>query len=128
MQILLDTHVVLWALVDDAALSAEARALIGDERNGVWVSAVSIWKISIKHGLARGDMPLSGKEALDYCRLAGYRWLDVRPEHAAAVEDLPRIHADPFDRMLVAQALTEPMKLLTHDAVIARYHPEIMLI
>lgn len=128
MQILLDTHVVLWALTDDSALSAEARSILSDERNVVWVSAVSIWEISIKRSLRRGDMPVSGKDALGYCRTAGYRWLDIRPEHAAAVEDLPPIHADPFDRLLVAQALTEPMKLVTHDAVVARYHPDILLV
>ena len=127
MQILLDTHVLLWALTDDAALSAETSTMLRDERNVLWVSAVSIWEISIKHSLRRGEMPVSGKDALGYCRKAGYRWLDIRPEHAAAVEDLPPIHADPFDRLLVAQALTEPMKLLTHDAVIARYHPDILL-
>ena len=99
-----------------------------DERNVIWVSAVSIWEISIKHSLRRGDMPVSGKDALGYCRSAGYRWLDIRPEHAAAAEDLRAIHADPFDRLLVAQALTEPMKLLTHDAVVARYHPDILLV
>ena len=128
MQILLDTHVVLWALVDDPALPAKARALIEDDRNTLWVSAVSIWEISIKHALGRGDMPLSGRTALGYCRDAGFRWLDLRPEHAAAVEGLPLIHADPFDRMLVAQALAEPMKLLTHDSMIARYHPDILLV
>ena len=128
MQILLDTHILLWALADDPALSQKARALLIDDRNRLWVSAVSIWEISIKHALGRGDMPLSGKDALGYCRSAGYRWLDIRPEHAAAVEDLPLIHADPFDRLLVAQALTEPMKLLTHDAMLARYHPDILLV
>ena len=128
MQILLDTHILLWALADDPALSQKARALLIDDRNRLWVSAVSIWEISIKHALGRGDMPLSGNDALGYCRSAGYRWLDIRPEHAAAVEDLPLIHADPFDRLLVAQALTEPMKLLTHDAMLARYHPDILLV
>jgi PIN domain nuclease of toxin-antitoxin system len=128
MQILLDTYVVLWALTDDAALKGEPRVMLSDERNVIWVSAVSIWEISIKHSLRRDDMPLSGKEALAYCRLAGYRWLDIRPEHAAAVEELPLIHADPFDRMLLAQALTEPMRLLTHESVMARYDPNILLI
>ena len=128
MQILLDTHVVLWALTDDVALSAQARAMLIDERNVIWVSAVSIWEISIKHSLRRADMPVSGKNALEYCRAAGYRWLDIRPEHAAAAEDLRGTHADPFDRLLVAQALTEPMKLLTHDVVVARYHPDILLV
>lgn len=128
MQILLDTHVLLWALADDPVLPAKARALIADDRNTLWVSAVSIWEISIKHALGRGDMPLSGTTALGYCRDAGFRWLDIRPEHAAAVEALPLIHADPVDRMLVAQALTEPMKLLTHDSMIARYDPDILLV
>lgn len=128
MQILLDTHVMLWALADDPALPAKARALIKDDRNTLWVSAVSIWEISIKHALGRGDMPLSGAAALGYCRDAGFRWLDIRPEHAAAVEGLPLIHADRFDRMLVAQALAEPMKLLTHDPVVARYHSDILLV
>lgn len=128
MRILLDTHVVLWALVDDPALPAKARALIGDDRNTLWVSAVSIWEIWIKHALGRGDMPLSGTDALEYCKEAGFQWLDIRPEHAAAVEALPLIHADPFDRMLVAQAFFEPMKLLTHDSIIARYDSSIIVV
>lgn len=73
-------------------------------------------------------MPLSGQEALGYCREAGFRWLDIRPEHAAAVETLPPIHADPFDRLLIAQAIAEPMKLVTHDSTIARYDPGIVLV
>lgn len=73
MQILLDTHIVLWALADDPALSSEARALIKDDRNTLWVSAVSIREIPIKHALGRGDMPLSGTTALGYCRDAGSR-------------------------------------------------------
>jgi PIN domain nuclease of toxin-antitoxin system len=68
MQILLDTHILLWALADDPTLSDEARFLLCDGRNQLWVSAVSIWEISIKHALGRGDMPLSGRDALGYCR------------------------------------------------------------
>ncbi len=128
MQLLLDTHVVLWALADDPALPDAARDLITDERNSIWVSAVSIWEIAIKHGLGRGDMPLSGRDALRYCRAAGYRWIDVRPEHAAAVESLPAIHSDPFDRLLVAQAATEPFRLVTHDPTVARYDTAFLLV
>ena len=128
MQILLDTHVVLWALVDDPALPDRARGLISDARNTVWVSAVSIWEVAIKHALGRGDVPISGEDALGYCRLAGYRWLDVRPEHAAAVESLPPIHGDPFDRLLIAQARFEPMHLLTHDRIVAGYDASILLV
>ena len=66
-------------------------------------------------------MPISGQAALDYFQESGYRFLAIEPEHAAAVEELPAHHADPFDRILVAQALVEPMRLLTHDPIVARY-------
>jgi PIN domain nuclease of toxin-antitoxin system len=85
------------------------------------VSTVSIWEIAIKHRLAKKSMPISGRQALGYFREAGYRLLEIRPEHAAAVEDLPEHHADPFDRMLVAQAEVEPLKLVTSDALLAKY-------
>jgi PIN domain nuclease of toxin-antitoxin system len=71
-------------------------------------------------------MPVSGQEALRYFQESGYRFLPVEPEHAAAVEDLPAHHADPFDRILVAQALVEPMRLMTHDAAVARYSDTII--
>lgn len=121
MNLLLDTHVALWAITDSPRLSAQAREWIESPRATVWVSAATVWEIAIKHGLGRGDMPVSGQEALDYFRQSGYRLLAVQPEHAAAVETLPAHHADPFDRILVAQALIEPMRLLTHDSTVARY-------
>ena len=121
MNLLLDTHVALWAIADSPRLSARARELIQSPTAQVWVSTVSVWEIAIKHGLGRGDMPVSGQEALQYFREAGYRLLAVEAEHAVAVEALPAHHHDPFDRMLAAQALTEPMRLLTHDAVLASY-------
>lgn len=121
MRLLLDTHVALWALVDSPRLSVRARALIEAPENEIWVSAASLWEIAIKHGLARGDMPLSGDQALGYFRQAGYRLLAISAEHAAAVETLPQIHADPFDRMLIAQARTEPLRLVTADSTVERY-------
>ena len=126
MNLLLDTHVALWAITDNPNLSAPARDLILAPRSAVWVSAVSIWEITIKHGLGRGDMPVSGQNALRYFRQAGYRFLVIEPEHAAAVETLPDHHQDPFDRLLVAQALVEPMRLLTHDTTVARYSDTII--
>jgi PIN domain nuclease of toxin-antitoxin system len=128
MNVLLDTHIALWAITDDDRLSARAREMILSERTIVWVSAVSVWEIAIKHGLGRGDMPVSGLEAVDYFREAGYRFLPLEPEHAAAVETLPRHHQDPFDRLLVAQAVTEPMHLLTHDAMQATYGDLVVLV
>jgi len=121
MNLLLDTHVALWAIADSPRLSARAREWIESPRAVIWVSAATVWEIAIKHGLGRGDMPVSGQEALDYFRQAGYRLLAIAPEHAAAVAELPRHHQDPFDRLLVAQALTEPLRLLTHDPQVARY-------
>lgn len=126
MNLLLDTHVALWAITDHPRLSGRARELILAPRAVVWVSAVSVWEVAIKHGLGRGDMPVSGQEALHYFRQAGYRFLAVEAEHAAAVEDLPAYHQDPFDRLLVAQALLEPMRLMTHDATVARYSDTII--
>ncbi|MCU0834847.1 MAG: type II toxin-antitoxin system VapC family toxin [Chromatiaceae bacterium] len=121
MRLLLDTHVALWALTDDPRLSEPARALIADPANDVLVSAASVWEIAIKHALGRGDMPISGDQALDWFRQAGYQLLPIAPEHAAAVEHLPDHHRDPFDRMLVAQAMAEPLRLLTHDPLVLRY-------
>lgn len=121
MNLLFDTHVALWAITDDPKLSTEARELILAPRAVLWVSTVSLWEIAIKHGLGRGDMPVSAHEALGHFRRAGYRLLAIEPEHALAVEQLPAYHHDPFDRLLVAQALIEPMRLMTHDANVARY-------
>lgn len=121
MNLLLDTHVALWGIADSPRLSARAREWIESPRAVIWVSAATVWEIEIKHSLGRGDMPVSGQEALDYFRQSGYRLLAIAPEHAAAVAELPRHHQDPFDRLLVAQALTEPLRLLTHDPQVARY-------
>lgn len=124
MRLLLDTHIALWALVNDSRLPRRAVDLISDPANTVAVSAASIWEIAIKHALGRGGqnaMPLSGQKAMTLFAKAGYDLLPISPEHAAAVETLPALHADPFDRMLIAQALAEPMRLLTHDAALADY-------
>lgn len=124
MKLLLDTQIALWAIQGHGSLGRRATELIADPVNGIWVSAVSIWEIAIKHPLQRGspnDMPIPGREARALFEEAGYHLLPVSAEHAAAVDDLPPIHADPFDRMLVAQALTEPMRLLTRDARLGEY-------
>ena len=128
MNVLLDTHVALWAITNDPRLSARAREVILAPRATIWVSVASLGEIAIKHGLGRGDMPVSADMAADYFKQAGYRLLSVEAEHVLAVADLPRIHHDPFDRLLVAQALTEPMRLLTHDAVVAQYSDTVVLV
>lgn len=131
MRLLLDTHIALWALIADARLPAEARELIAEPENEVFVSVATLWEIAIKHALARGgqnDMPISAEQALSYFRDAGYELLPIAPAHAVAVERLPALHADPFDRMLVAQALAVPLRLLTHDARLAGYSDAVMVV
>jgi PIN domain nuclease of toxin-antitoxin system len=118
---LLDTHVALWAITDSPKLPKKARELIESPKSSVWISAATVWEIAIKHSLGRRDMPVSSQDALRYFRESGYWFLSLEPEHALAVEDLPAHHADPFDRILVAQALVEPMRLITHDPMVARY-------
>lgn len=126
MNLLLDTHVALWAIADSPRLAPRARELIESPRATVWISAATVWEIAIKHGLGRGDMPVSAPDALRYFQQSGYRFLPVEPEHAAAVGELPPHHADPFDRILVAQALVEPLRLITADAAVARYSDTII--
>ena len=90
-----------------------------------------MWEIAIKHALARGgpnDMPISGQEALGYFRDAGFELLSISPTHAVAIEALAPLHADPFDRILVAQALTTPLRLLTHDQRVAAYSDSIIAV
>ena len=128
MNFLLDTHIALWAITDNPKLSKKARELLLTPRCTVWVSAVNVWEIAIKRSLGRETMPISGQEALDYFRQAGYQFLVVEPEHAAYVENLANYHQDPFDRLLIAQALTEPMRLLTHDATVSQYSDTIILV
>jgi PIN domain nuclease of toxin-antitoxin system len=128
LNLLLDTHVALWAVTDHPHLSQKARDLILAPRNTVWVSAVSVWEISIKHGLGRSNMPISGAIALQHFQQSGFNLLAIEPEHAIAVEDLVMHHQDPFDRLLVAQALVEPMRLITHDATVALYSDTIYLV
>ena len=119
-RILLDTHIALWAVTGSGRLSATARQLILDAHE-VQVSAASVWEIAITHALGRGDMPVSSEQALQAFRDSGYALLAIKPEHAVRVADLPAIHADPFDRLLIAQAVTEPLRLLTADTALLRY-------
>jgi PIN domain nuclease of toxin-antitoxin system len=131
VRLLLDTHIALWAIVDDPRLPAQAAELTADPENEILVSVASLWEIAIKHALARGgpnDMPISAQHALGYFRGAGYALLDIAPAHVVAVEQLPRLHADPFDRILVGQALTVPLRLITHDARLARYSDTVLIV
>ena len=126
MNLLLDTQIIIWTLADDPRLSGEARKLILDPENILYYSVVSVWEAAIKHSLHPEHIDFSGLELSVYCEEAGFLPLDIKERHVIALEDLdepgqPPIHKDPFDRMLIAQARSERMKLLTHDALINQY-------
>ena len=121
MDYLVDTHLAIWSVADSRKLSAEAATIMRDSRFRFFFSAASVWEIAIKRARHPDEIPFGADQARRLFLEAGYRELPVNSRHSAAVENLPPIHADPFDRMLVAQARTEDMKLLTHDHVIPQY-------
>jgi PIN domain nuclease of toxin-antitoxin system len=118
LRLLLDTHVLLWWLFGDRRLGRRARAWVEHEADTVAVSAATAWEIAIKHALGRLDPP---KRWADEIATFGFARLPVTFEHAAEAGGLPRHHADPFDRMLVAQARVERLTIVTADPRISRY-------
>lgn len=121
MRLLLDTQVLLWAAGVPARLPGDLRALIEDSRTEPFFSAASIWEVAIKNGLGRGGFRADPRILRRGLLESGYSELAVTGSHAAGVDLLPRIHSDPFDRILVAQAVAEGITLLTADAVVASY-------
>lgn len=123
MKLLLDTHVLLWWLDDDAALSPAVRDKIADGRNTVIISAASIWEIQIKQAIGKLALPAEFRSVLED---QPFEMLDITAEHAFALKDLPMHHRDPFDRMLVAQAMVEGLTLVTHDIHLKNYPVKII--
>jgi PIN domain nuclease of toxin-antitoxin system len=121
VRLLLDTHLLLWAAASSARLPREARELLQDDSNDVYYSAASIWEIAIKSSLRRKDFRVDITQLLGVLPEMGLVELPVTAAHAAGVTGLPPIHRDPFDRLLIAQSLVEPLTLLTNDALLNRY-------
>lgn len=131
MRLLLDTQIAVWVAMDSPRLGDRARALIEEHARIPTISAVTIWEIAIKFALGpnrRDPMPFSGTEARTKFEGAGYAILPVTAAHAAAIDDLPPLHGDPFDRMLVAQARVEGMTLLTRDGRLAEYGAPVTIV
>lgn len=128
MILLLDTHVLLWAAYEPGRLSEAARAAIEDASNQPWFSAASIWEVAIKASLGRRDFTIDAQVLRRALLESGYVELPISGAHAAATASLARVHDDPFDRMLVAQARTEGVSLLTADDSVAAYGPPVRLI
>jgi len=128
MKLLLDTHLLLWAAATPERLSATARQLIEAPQSQLLFSAASIWEVAIKTGLGRADFQVNPNVLRRGLVEHGYVELPVSAIHAAAVANLPGVHKDPFDRLLVAQAQTEGVALLTNDPVVAAYPGPIRLV
>ncbi len=128
MHLLLDTHILLWSAGDSEKLSTQARDLILDQQNRLYFSAASIWEIVIKRGLGRNDFQVEPEVLRRGLEENQYQDLPVTSVHAAAVGRLPAIHKDLFDRILVAQAITEGLVLLTSDECVAQYPGPIRMV
>ena len=128
MKLLLDTHIVLWAAGQPEKLSESARILLTTSGNVLFFSAASIWEIVIKRGLGREDFKVDPHRLRKMLIVHGYTELPVTAEHALSVEALPLLHKDPFDRLLLAQARTEGMLLLTVDAAVIQYQESVVAV
>ena len=122
MNLLLDTHILIWAAISPHKISSELVVLLSDPSNHLYFSSASIWEISIKESLGKKDFKVSSKKLHDGLIENGYKELKVSALHAMEVIKLPFIHRDPFDRTLVATAIWENMPLLTNDSTLSPYH------
>lgn len=131
MRLLLDTHFAVWLVSEPEKMPDRARDLILDPANLVAASMVAIWEVSIKHSKrlreGRGGL-MPGTILLERLIEAGIDLLSISAAHASAVNDLPMHHSDPFDRMLIAQARSEPMRLLTVDRTLSQYGDAVLLV
>jgi PIN domain nuclease of toxin-antitoxin system len=121
VKLLLDTHLLIWAADDIKRVPPDARGLMADQENELLFSVVSIWEVAIKRGLNRPDFQVDARKLRRGLIDNGYIELPILGEHAAAIDGLPPIHKDPFDRMLIAQAIVEGITLLTNDESMAMY-------
>lgn len=121
MNLLLDTHILLWSASNDRMMSEAADALIRDPGNRLWFSAASIWEVAIKRALDRPDFRTDPGVLRAGLLANGYEELAIEGRHILSLATLPSLHGDPFDRILIAQAMAEGMRLVTVDARVAAY-------
>ena len=121
MRYLLDTHIVIWAMVGSKMLSDKARSILQASDNSFYMSSASVWEVAIKHSVKPDEIPVTAEQVTRFCRESGITELPVGFAHAQAVSWLPVYHNDPFDRMLVVQAKEEGLFVLTHDGRLPPY-------
>ncbi len=127
MKLLLDTHLLIWAADSIERVPADARALMADQDNELLFSVASIWEVAIKSGLNRPDFQVDARMLRRGLIDNGYCELPILSEHVVVIDALPFIHKDPFDRLLIAQAMVEGITLLTDDATVAQYQGPVRL-
>lgn len=133
MKLLLDTHIILWALDDNPKLPSQARALIMDAENDIYYSSASIWETTIKYMSKPDKIRISGSKLSDLCREMGYQMLPIADKHVKALEtlvyhDQNYAHNDPFDRIMIAQAKADGLKFITHDSKIPYYEEACVMV
>ena len=127
MNILLDTHVALWAIADHPKLPKAAREFIIDPDNTIYYSSVSVWEVLLKHDSLKNNLTLTPEEFVDFCEGSGYIALNMKPKHVVTAfmldtSAVDKQHSDPFDRLLLSQAKSENFTFLTHDAKMPLYN------
>ncbi len=132
MKLLLDTHIILWALDDNPRLPDLARSLIMDGMNDIYYSSASVWETTIKYMAKPDKLHINGSRLSDLCRRMGYRMLPITDNHVKALETLTyhnqeQAHNDPFDRIMIAQAKAENLRFVTHDSKIPFYEEACVL-
>ena len=132
MKILIDTHIALWALIDDPKMPKEAKNILMDENNEIYYSTASVWEVAIKHSIRPSDMIVDGRLFEKGCEDNGYRVLPIFNHHTFVLDSLKRQdaapkHNDPFDRLLICQSKAEGMKFLTHDSLLSGYDEECII-
>ena len=131
MNILLDTHMAIWALLDSPKLTPKARQLITDPDNTIYYSVVSVWEVLLKHSGHPDNMDFSADIFSESCKDAGFVPMELRDKHVITAGSFPPEvdgHKDPFDRLLLAQAITENMSFLTHDRRLSNYQEKCLIL
>lgn len=127
MKLLLDTHILIWCLQGSDLLPRRAEALIRDA-DAIYVSAASLLEMAIKYSLGRLQLQVEFSALPGFIAASGYEMLSVLPDHAVQLASLPRLHRDPFDRILVAQSISEPLRLMTHNTTLHGYGSTVMVV
>ena len=128
MKLLLDTHLLLWVAEGSKRMPAGTRTLIENRDNVLVFSVASLWEIAIKSGLNRQSFEVNARALRRGLIDSGFQELPILSEHAVAIDDLPPIHKDPFDRILISQARVEGITLLTNDRIVSKYGRPVLMI